>query len=67
MQTDEIRIFCSNLKSARSNVTNGYQKNFVMKSRDTTKSQYILIPLKSINEKEYFSSNHLGKFMVLTK
>lgn len=58
--TDEVRVFCSNLKSCESNLENGNIKFFIMKYRNTYKSQTILIPKKSINTNGIFTTI-LGK------
>lgn len=47
--TDEVRSFCSNLKSCYTNLNNGHIKFFELKSKNTLHSQSILIPKKAIN------------------
>ncbi len=56
MLTDEVRIFCSNLKSCQSNLANGYIKHYTMKRHNTIYSQSILISKNSINKTGIFPS-----------
>ena len=46
--TDEIRIFCSNLKSCLSNLENGHIKGFKMSHAQNTKTKSILISKKAV-------------------
>lgn len=57
--SDEVRIFCSNLKSCKSNLTNGHITHYTMKRRNTIYSQSILIPKNSITKTGIFPS-YLG-------
>ena len=59
MLTDEVRIFCSNLKSCKSNLANGHIKFYRMKHKNTEFSQSALIPKISIGNKGIFK-NLLG-------
>lgn len=59
MLTDEIRSFCSNIKSCLTNLKNKNINFFKLTNKNTDKSQSILIPLKSINKKGIFT-NLLG-------
>ena len=54
--TDEIRAFCSNIKSCLTNLENKNINHFKLTNKNTDRSQSILIPLKSINEKGIFTS-----------
>lgn len=54
--TDEIRSFCSNVKSCITNLKNNNIHNFKLTNKNTYKSQSILIPSKSINERGIFTS-----------
>ena len=54
--TDEVRIFCSNVKSAISNLKNGHIKHFTMSHKDTNKGQSIIMPKKSISCNGFFTS-----------
>lgn len=58
--TDEVRIFCSNLKSCKSNLKNNNIKNFTMHHIDSLKYKSILISKKSITPNGIFP-NILGK------
>lgn len=52
--TDEVRLFCSNLKSSCSNLRNNYIDHFEMKHRLFIKGQSILIPKKAVNKNGFF-------------
>ena len=54
MLTDEVRAFCSNVKSCLSNRANGNISAFKMKPKNTMSSQCVLIPKKSISPKGIF-------------
>ena len=58
--TDEVRSFCSNLKSCITNLKNKNINYFKLTNKNTDKSQSILIPLKSINKHGIFT-RLLGK------
>lgn len=58
--TDEVRIFCSNLKSCMTNFKNGNISHYQMKYRDTSKSHSIFIPKSSL-DKTGFYLRHLSK------
>ena len=57
--TDEVRSFCSNLKSCITNLKNNNINYFKLTNKNINKSQSILIPSKSINKKGIFI-NSLG-------
>ena len=54
--TDEVRSFCSNVESCKSNLKNGNIKFFKFKPKNRYCGRSILIPKKSINEDGFFSS-----------
>lgn len=58
--TDEVRSYCSNLKSCLSNKKNGNIKYFIMKPKKTKSSKSILISRKSIKEEGIYTTL-LGK------
>jgi putative transposase len=58
--TDEVRIFCSNIKSCLTNLTNKNIKHFTITERNNKKQKSILIPKKSITNNGIFI-NILGK------
>ncbi len=58
--TDEVRIFCSNLKSCNTNLKNGNINHYQMKYRDISKSHSIFIPKSSL-DKTGFYLRYLGK------
>jgi len=59
--TDEVRKFCSNLKSCQSNLKNGHIKTFEMKHINTRKRlSTIFIPKSAIKKGSIYGS-HLGK------
>ncbi len=64
--SDEVRIFCSNLKSARTNVSNGNQHHFDMHHKNVEKNHCIFIPKTSINENSIYKT-HLGKLEGMDK
>ena len=64
--TDEVRVFCSNLKSCMTNLENGHIKKFELKKRKHEFSQSILIPKKSINNDGIFVGK-LGKIKKFQK
>ena len=59
--TDEVRIFCSNLKSCLTNKENNNIKKFEMKHRRNLNFRSLLIPKTAISEKGIYSTI-LGKF-----
>jgi len=59
--TDEVRVFCSNIKSCESNLKNNHIHSYKVRPRNNSiKLKSILIPSKSINKKGIFSTL-LGK------
>ena len=60
MLTDEVRSFCSNLKSCYTNLNNNNIKTFELKHKNTLLSQSVLIPKKSMTPDGIFPSI-LGK------
>jgi putative transposase len=58
--TDEVRLFCSNIKSATKNLKNNNIKHYTIKHRNFKHGQSILIPKKSITNSSIFISK-LGK------
>ena len=52
--TDEVRIFCSNLKSCNTNVKNGHQKHFKMSYIKSKNYKSILVSKKGVSEKGIF-------------
>jgi putative transposase len=58
--TDEIRSFCSNIKSCLTNLKNKHIKFFKLTNKKNQKSQSILIPSKSISKQGIFI-NLLGE------
>lgn len=59
--TDEVRSYCSNLKSCNTNYRNGNIKFFKLKSKNRYRGRSILIPVKSINKNGFFTSLLNGK------
>lgn len=58
--TDEIRIFCSNLKSCRTNLKNGNIDSFTMNSKSNKNGQCLFLPKTAMTKNgPYFS--HLNK------
>ena len=57
--TDEVRAFCSNLKSALSNLENDNISHFKLKYKEYIKSSSILIVSSSLSKKGIYTS-HLG-------
>jgi len=59
--TDEVRVFCSNIKSCESNLANKHIYKYTVRKRlnNFLKTKSILIPSKSINKSGIFS-NLLG-------
>lgn len=64
--TDEVRCFCSNVKSAISNKKNHTQTHFRMKTRQHKNGYCICIPKKSIREEGIFP-RLLGKIREFDK
>ncbi len=59
--TDEVRKFCSNLKSCLTNLKNGHIKKFEMKHINKYKSTFtIFIPKTAVKSSSIYST-HLGK------
>jgi len=56
MLTDEVRSFCSNLKSCYTNLKNGNIKHFSM-NKKFHRSYSIMIPKKSISKNSIFKQN----------
>lgn len=54
--TDEVRAFCSNYKSAISNIKNGNIKFFELKHKTRKNGRSIIIPKKSIQENSIFKT-----------
>lgn len=54
--TDEVRSFCSNIKSCLTNLKNNNINHFKITNKNVYQSQSILIPTKSINNKGIFTS-----------
>jgi len=55
--TDEIRVFCDNLKSCRTNFNNGNIKHFTLKPKSLKNENYsLLIPQKSIFKNGIFKT-----------
>ena len=54
--TNEVKVFCSNLKSCDSNLKNNNIDNFVMKNKNTKKGQTIGIPKTAINKNGFYCS-----------
>ena len=61
--TDEVRIFCSNLKSCHTNLNNNNIKHFVMHHIDSLKYKSILISKKINNKKNGIFPNILKKII----
>lgn len=53
--TDEVRAFCSNVKSCFSNLYNGNIETFKMKNKNISSSQSVLIPKTSISQKGIYT------------
>jgi putative transposase len=67
MITDELRIFCSNLKSCRTNLKNKNQKHYTIKHQEYIRnSRSILLPKLSITDKGLFPTI-LGKSKFFNK
>jgi len=59
--TDEIRCFCSNLKSCKTNLKNKNIKHFSINKKDyVRKTHCIFIPLKAVKQSSIYET-HLGK------
>jgi len=56
MLTDEVRIFCSNIKSCLTNLVEKNINHFNITERNNSKQQSILIPKKSISKSGIFIS-----------
>lgn len=54
--TDEVRAFCSNLKSCFSNLKNGNIKHFEMSEKKNNNTKCILIPKPSVNKNGFYTS-----------
>ena len=54
MLTDEVNMFCKNLKSCTTNLRNGNITHYEMKPKSTTKGQSVLIPQKAIKSSGIF-------------
>jgi len=54
--TDEVKTFCSNVKSAYTNLRNQNIKKFKMKNKNVSSSQTILIPHISIQKNGFFKT-----------
>jgi len=66
--TDEVRSYCSNLKSAISNKKSGNIKSFQLKPRSFFRGQSILIPKKSLQTSGFFKTKlgeikNFGKYI----
>ena len=67
MLTDEVRIFCSNLKSCKSNKENGNIKKFDMKHKNQKKNNMcIFVPKTAVNNGNIYKT-YLGKMEGLDK
>lgn len=53
--TDEVKTFCSNVKSCLTNIKNGNTKHYKMKNKNTLLKQTILVPITSVSENGIFS------------
>ena len=60
MLGDEIRLFCSNLKSCQTNLERGHIKKFKMNFKSCRNSQSIFIP-KKVVKKNSFYQTHMKK------
>jgi len=61
MLTDEVRIFCSNLKSAETNLSNNHIRKFNLNKKEYKRKNYsIFIPKTTIKNDSIYKS-HLGK------
>jgi putative transposase len=59
--TDEVRIFCSNLKSCRTNMANGNIQKYEMKYKSfKRKNHCIFVPKTSVKD-NFIYKTHLGK------
>ena len=61
MLTDEVRIFCSNLKSCRTNLKKGNIKSFTMKPKNNHNGQCIFISNDAITENGLYVKKYLGE------
>jgi putative transposase len=52
--TDEVRIFCSNLKSSTTNLKNGHIKKFDMKPKNVEKGQCIYLPKSAVKSDGFY-------------
>ena len=59
--TDEVRKFCSNLKSAMSNLKEGHIRNFEMKHLNKYRDRFNIFVPKSAIKNGTIYSTHLGK------
>lgn len=60
--TDELRIFCSNLKSCKTNMDRNNIKTFKMKPKNTSNGRCIFLPRTSIKKNSIYKT-HLGKML----
>lgn len=58
MATDEVKKFCSNLKSCKSNLKNGHISDFNMKNKNTDNGQTVFVPKTAISKNGIYV-NHL--------
>lgn len=65
MLTDEVRCFCSNLKSCKSNMANGHINHYYMKYKITDKTQSLFIPKTAIRKYGIYP-NSLGPLKQFT-
>lgn len=64
--TDEIRIFCSNLKSSRTNVERGHQNHYKMHHKNIDSNHSMFLPKTCINNDSIYK-NHLGTMRGIEK
>lgn len=64
--TDEVRIFCSNLKSCKTNLENGHIAEFSFGEKKTKLGQCIFIPKTAVKQGSIYVT-HLGKMKGLEK
>ena len=56
MLTDELRAFCSNLKSCKTNLAEGNVSHFTIREKHQTETQSILIPSHNLGKHGFFTS-----------